>query len=123
MALNKGTVPVEEIEGTRCRIIESEATRDRVDYLKDLLEFNGIPPIIAENSAGEDGTAPVTFKLGVPMLVFNPVIAVYEKKLRTRDGRLVTPAIWDQRENVPHLPYWVEGLNVSAIYQEEINQR
>ena len=33
---------VEEINGTRCTVVEKGATAGRVDFLRELLEFNKI---------------------------------------------------------------------------------
>jgi hypothetical protein len=122
MTLTKGYCPVEEIGELRCRIIEGSCDNARARFLKDLLEYNGYKVVVAANPPAEEGGTGM-FKVGVTELLFNPVIRVYEKKLKTPDGRIVTPAIWDQREEVEHLPYWVEGLEVSQIYREELNQR
>jgi hypothetical protein len=96
---------VEEINGTRCTIVEKGATAKRVEFLKNLLEFNQFEVLIAEEApVGED--APKLFTIGVTDIVFNPVIAVYEMKLKTPDGQRVAPAYWEQYTNESKDQYW-----------------
>jgi hypothetical protein len=97
---------VEEIDGVRCTVVEKGATAARVEFLKSLLEFNGLEVKTAEEKpATED--APVTYSIGVTDLVFHPVIAIYEFKLKTPSGKLVSPAYWDQKEETPVDQYWL----------------
>ncbi len=104
MALNKGKHIVEEIDGVRCTVVETGATKERVEFLKKLLELNGyIVKVVAE---GEEGT---TFKIGVTDLIFNPVIDVYKRKLKSFTGKRVTPAYWLQqsdKETETEVNYW-----------------
>lgn len=95
---------VEEINGTRCTIVEKEATADRVGFLKKLLEFNKFEVLVAENAATEG--SPALFTVGVTDLVFNPVIAVYELSLKTADGKKVSPAYWNQDSTECIDEYW-----------------
>ncbi len=41
MSLLSGKHIVKEVQEIRCTIVETGATRERVDFLKDLLELNG----------------------------------------------------------------------------------
>ena len=41
---------VEEINGTRCTIVEKVATAARVEFLKKLLEFNKFEVLVAEEA-------------------------------------------------------------------------
>jgi len=95
---------VEEINGTRCTIVEKGAIADRVDFLKKLLEFNKFEVHVVEE-AHEVGT-PALFTIGVTDLVFNPVIAVYEMALKTSDGKKVSPAYWNQYTTEIVDEYW-----------------
>jgi len=95
---------VEEINGTRCTLIEKGATAIRIDFLKKLLEFNKLVVLVAEE-AHEEGT-PALFTIGVTDLVFNPVIAVYELSLKTPDGQKVSPAYWEQYTTKCVDEYW-----------------
>jgi len=95
---------VEEINGTRCTVVEKGATADRVDFLKKLLEFNKFEVIVATDAAVEG--SPALFTIGVTNLVFNPVIAVYELSLKTTDGKKVSPAYWNQYTTDSVDEYW-----------------
>jgi hypothetical protein len=97
---------VEEINGIRCTIIEKGATKERVNFLKDILIFNNFEVLMAEEpKASED--APELYTIGVTDLVFNPVIAIYEMSLKTRDGKNVSPAYWEQSTDMPVDQYWL----------------
>jgi len=95
MSLNNAKHIVGEIDGVRCTIVESGITRDRAAFLTDLLQLNNFVVrkirIPAENEDEED-----KYTIGVTDLVFNPVFAVYERSLRIREGRVVTPAYWNK---------------------------
>jgi hypothetical protein len=95
---------VEEINGTRCTIVEKGATADRVDFLRKLLVFNKFEVMVAEDAIVEG--APVLFTIGVTDLIFNPVIAVYEMALKTPDGKKVSPAYWNQDSTDSVDEYW-----------------
>jgi len=95
---------VEEINGTRCTIVEKGATADRVDFLRKLLVFNNYQVMVAEEVIVE-GT-PALFTIGVTDLVFNPVIAVYELSLKNTEGKKVSPAYWNQYSTDSVDEYW-----------------
>ncbi len=96
---------VEEINGTRCTIVEKGASAERVEFLKDLLEFNQFEVLVAEESPADED--PIKhFTIGVTDLVFNPVIAVYELRLKTPDGKKVSPAFWEQYTTESKDEYW-----------------
>jgi hypothetical protein len=108
---------VEEINGTRCTIVEKGASAERIEFLKNLLEFNQFEALVAEEPAqpqaeaqpGEPqaGIEPAKlFTIGVTDLIFNPVIAVYELKLKTPDGKKVSPAYWEQYTADSKDEYW-----------------
>ena len=94
---------VEEINGIRCTVIEKGISKERVAFLKDLLEFNKLEVVVAETA--EEG-APSSFTLGVTDVVFNPTIAGYEMSLKTRDGKSVSPAYWEQYTTEIVDEYW-----------------
>lgn len=103
MALNKGKHIVEEIDGLRCTVVEKGILEPRMRFLKDLLELNKYT--VKVNVEKKDN-APDSFTVGVTDLIFNPVIAVFESSLKTKDGKTVTPAYWNQ-ETSKILPfYW-----------------
>ena len=95
---------VEEINGTRCTIIEKGANAARVGFLKTLLEFNKYEVLIADEPIQEG--SPALFTIGITDLVFNPVIAVYELSLKTPAGQKVSPAYWNQESADCVDEYW-----------------
>ena len=103
MALNKGKHIVEEIDGIRCSVVEKGVSEVRSEFLKKLLEINGFTvKLVAEPDT-------LTFKVGVTDLLFNPVIDVYERRLKTTSGKRVTPAYWLQesdKETEAEVNYW-----------------
>jgi hypothetical protein len=104
-ALNKGKHIVSEIDGVRCTVVETGITKGRVDFLKDLLEFNHFEVKIAEDKRESEDT-PVIYTLGVTDIIFNPVISVYERSLKTRDGFRVSAPYWNQYTQVCNPKYW-----------------
>jgi len=105
-ALKNGKHIVAEIEGQRCTVVDSGITEDRMAFLKELLELNKFTVRVAtENVEAEN--QPKSFIIGVTDLLFNPVIAVYDCSLRTKDGKIVTPAYWNQKPPIVDSRYWV----------------
>lgn len=103
MALNKGKHLVEEIDGVRCTVVEKGITEDRAQFLKKILELNGYEVKIAVD------TDPTTLKLGVTDILFNPIIDVYERRLKSPSGKRITPAYWLQqsdKETEEEVNYW-----------------
>lgn len=115
----KGKHIVEEINGVRCSVVEKNTTQERVDFLKKLLEHNGfevyiekskvvlkpalkteVPPLLTQQHTE-------TFTIGVSDLVFNPVISIYSKKLKTLNGQIVSPSYWNLKEQKSEW-YWLE---------------
>ena len=106
MLLNKGKHLVEEIDGVRCTIVEKGITPDRAQFLKSLLELNGYEVKTATD------TDPATLILGVTDILFNAMIDVYERRLKSPTGKKVTPAYWLQqsdKETEEEVNYWNKG--------------
>ncbi len=89
-------------DGTKVTYVEKKVEKERVDFLRELLEFNGFNVIIEEEKRRSEED-PQLYTVCVDDLRFNPVIAVYNRQLRTKDGRKVTPDFWNQKteETVP----------------------
>jgi hypothetical protein len=102
---------VEEINGIRCTIVEKGASPERVNFLKELLTFNGFEVHSSEDKR-EDEAAPVTYVIGVTDLDFNPVISVYEMSLKTPTGERVSPAYWEQQKTEIVDQYWVRDEEI-----------
>ena len=135
MAINKNH-EFEELGGVKCAIVEKNASKERVAFLKDLLETNNFevvvvpspPPKAApppkpaavqeevaqpQTSNLEPQTlAPETFTIGVTNLAFNPTNAIFGRLLRTKDGHIVTQAYWYQKDPTSHdeIPYYETKL-------------
>ena len=127
MAINKNH-EFEELDGVKCAIVERNVSKERVGFLKDLLEYNGYtvvsipspPPKVAPAPAPATTTdavpvaaesappPPETFTVGVTNVMFNPINAIFGRLLKTRDGHTVTLAYWNQEETVAHdeIPYF-----------------
>jgi hypothetical protein len=126
MAINKNH-EFEDLDGIKCSIVEKNASKERVEFLKPLLEGNGfkviiVPspvkaPVAAPKPGGADATAPdpqpspalpETFTVGVTDVMFNPTNAIFGRLLRTKDGHVVTLAYWQQKEKIAddEMPYF-----------------
>ena len=106
MPLNKGKHIVEEIDGVRCTVVETGITQERMDFLKKLLELNGY---VVKTGLDKDG---ISLKIGVTDILFNPVIDVYKRSLKSFSGKKVTPAYWLQQsdsETEAEVNYWTFG--------------
>lgn len=136
MAINKNH-EFEELGGVKCAIVEKNASKERVAFLKDLLEANHFEVVVVASpppkaAAAPKPAAPVadptaqpqsqpepitppppeTFTVGVTNLAFNPTNAIFGRLLRTKDGHIVTQAYWYQKEKVSHdeTPYYEQKL-------------
>jgi hypothetical protein len=136
MAINKNH-EFEDLDGIKCAIVEKNASKERVAFLKQLLEYNRYAVIIVptpplkvapspkpvepkpEGAAPEALPAPEitpppveTFTVGVTDVTFNPTNAIFGRLLKTKDGHVVTLAYWEQKESVSHdeIPYFDQKL-------------
>ncbi len=126
MAINQNH-PFEELNGTRCAVVEKNVKPERVEFLKYILEGNGFtvvvvpspPPKAAPAPKVEDGAepavvitpiAPETFTVGVTDVTFNTTNAIFGRLLRSPDGHVVTMAYWQQKEDISHddIPYYTK---------------
>lgn len=127
MAINKNH-EFEELDGVKCAIVEKNASRERADFLKELLEWNQYTVVVVPGAPPKAAPAPATasvpadeaatpppppppptiFTVGVTDVTFNPVNAVFGRLLKTKDGRVVTLAYWQQKEAVAQdeIPYF-----------------
>ena len=136
MAINKNH-EFEELGGVKCAIVEKNASKERVAFLKELLETNQFEVVVVPSpppkaaaapkpAAPADPNAPAetpveipppppppeTFTIGVTNLAFNPTNAIFGRLLRTKDGHVVTQAYWYQKESSSHdeIPYYENKL-------------
>ena len=102
MTLNKIKPVIEEIDGERCVIVEIGINKERATFLRKLLEHNGFT---VKEKTSEDAT----ISLGVTDLMFNPVLDIYKRRLKSFSGKKVTPAYWLQisdAETEAEVNYW-----------------
>jgi hypothetical protein len=129
MAINKNH-EFEELGGVKCAIVEKNASKERVAFLKDLLEHNKFEVVVVPSppakvapakpaapiAEGEpqpptpnpEPPAPETFSVGVTNLAFNPTNAIFGRQLKAKVGHIVTAVYWYQKETVSNdaIPYY-----------------
>jgi hypothetical protein len=105
MAINNAKHIVSEIDGVRCTVVETGSTLGRAAFLNDLLTFNGLDVKELQEPANEPGEES-KYTIGVTDILFNPVFAIYERRLKTREGSFVTPAYWKQECTDCDPRYW-----------------
>ena len=133
MAINKNH-EFEDLGTSKCAIVEKNASPERVQFLKTLLEFNKYEVVVVDSPApkaapaapvaapveGEapapapapaapiEPPAPTTFTIGVTDLCFNATNAIFGRQLKTTDGHIVSLAYWQEKESVSNdeLPYF-----------------
>lgn len=123
MAINKNH-EFEDLDGVKCAIVEKNASQQRVDFLKPLLEFNKYTVVVVASLPAKAAAAatpattdapgetaplpPATFTIGVTDVTFNPTNAIFGRLLKTHNGHIVTLAYWQQKETVSkdNVPYF-----------------
>ena len=90
---------------TRVTFVEKKIDENRKNFLKELLEHNGLIVIIQEEKRKTE-EEPQLYTVAVTDMVFNPTIWVFERKLRTLDGRKVTQDFWNQKTEETNPKYW-----------------
>ena len=129
MAINKNH-EFEDLGTSKCAIVEKNASPERVQFLKTLLEYNKYEVVVVDSPApkaapaapmaapveGEAPAAPApvapapaapivppaptTFTIGVTDLCFNAINAIFGRQLKTTDGHIVSLAYWQEKESV-----------------------
>ena len=123
MAINKNH-EFEDLGTSKCAIVEKNASAERVQFLKTLLEFNKYEVVVVDSPAPKaapvapapapapaapmEPPAPTTFTIGVTDLCFNATNAIFGRQLKTADGHIVSLAYWQEKESVSNdeLPYF-----------------
>jgi hypothetical protein len=128
MAINKNH-EFEDLGTKKCAIVEKNASAERVQFLKTLLEFNKYEVVVVDSPApkaapatgaapvaapveGETPApapvvatapivppAPITFTIGVTDLCFNATNAIFGRQLKTTGGHIVSLAYWQEKES------------------------
>lgn len=107
MPLTNAKHIIGEIDGVRCTIVETGSSLERAAFLRDLLEFNKLDVKELQEPSVAEGAEP-RFTIGVTSMIFNPVFAVYECLLKTREGKYVTPGYWKQECTDCDPRYWIK---------------
>lgn len=90
----------------RVTFVEKNAGEDRMQFLKSLLEHNGFEVIVEEEKRKSEED-PVLYTIGVTDMVFNPTIYVFQRRLKTLDGKhIVNQDYWNQVTNETKPQYW-----------------
>ena len=119
MALNQNHI-CEELEGVKCSVIEKNCTPERAAFLKELLEHNKFTAVVVKSAASKAAPKPLAegetsppaevtpelFTVGVTDLSFNTINAIFNRELITKEGNIVTPQFWKQKESVSHQNHW-----------------
>lgn len=134
MAINKNH-EFEDLNGIKCAVVEKNASQERIDFLKPLLELNGFtvvvipspPPKAAPAPKPAEGEAavaetstlnpsPSTFTLGVTDVRFNVTNALMGRMLKTKEGKVVTVDYWNQKEasSKDTIPYFAQDEYIHA---------
>jgi hypothetical protein len=106
MAIDNAKHIIGEIDGVRCTIIETGATLERVAFLSDLLSFNNLETKELKE-VSDAALTEVKYTIGVTDLKFNPVFAIYERQLKTKEGTFVTPGYWKEECIECDPRYWM----------------
>jgi hypothetical protein len=93
------------INGTRVSFVEKGISKERMEFLKNLLEYNRFTVLTEEVPSKVEGEAP-TYTIAVDDMKFNAVIWIYDRRLRLPDGRYVTHEFWDKGEGLTKPQYW-----------------
>ena len=125
MAINKNH-EFEDLGTSKCAIVEKNASPERVQFLKTLLEFNKYEVVVVDSPApkaapaapapapveGEapapapasaapmEPPAPTTFTIGVTDLCFNATNAIFGRQLKTADGHIITSLLARKRVGI-----------------------
>ena len=131
MAINKNH-EFEDLGTSKCAIVEKNASAERVQFLKTLLEFNKYEVVVVDSPAPKAAPAapvaaplegeapapapaapapppaPTTFTIGVTDLCFNATNAIFGRQLKTTGGNIVSLAYWQEKESVSNdeIPYF-----------------
>jgi hypothetical protein len=122
MAITKTDHIIEEIDGVRCSVVEKNVSPERLAFIRPILEFNGLevkitqspPPKTPPAPPATEGApappspspAPETFTVGVTDKLFNIMLAIYARRIKTPDGSIISPHYWNQDGEITGKWYW-----------------
>jgi hypothetical protein len=90
----------------RVTFVEKKIEKDRMEFLKKLLEVNDFEVVIQEEKRKSEED-PQLYTVAVTDMVFNPTIYVFQRRLKTIDGKhIVTQDYWNQVTEETNPQYW-----------------
>ena len=90
----------------RVTFIEKKIEKERMEFLKKLLEVNDFEVVIQEEKRKSEED-PQLYTVAVTDMVFNPTIYVFQRRLKTIDGKhIVTQDYWNQKTEETNPQYW-----------------
>ncbi len=90
----------------RVTFVEKNIPESRMLFLKELLEVNGFE-VVVEEEAKKSEEDPLLYTIGVTDMVFNPTVYVFQRRLKTIDGKhKVCPDYWNQITKDTKPQYW-----------------
>jgi len=131
MAINKNH-EFEDLDGIKCAIVEKNVSKERVEFLKKILEYNHYTVVVVPTPAPKTvppkpapavvsattvtmpeptlsptpepaaPPAPETFTVGVTDVTFNPINAIFGRLLKAPGAHVVTLAYWQQKDKESH---------------------
>ncbi len=94
------------IEDQRVTFVEKKIEEARKDFLTKLLKFNNFKVIIQEEKRKNE-EEPQLYTIGVTDMTFHPTIWVFERRLKTLDGKYkVNQDYWNQLSEDTKPQYW-----------------
>lgn len=94
-----------EINGQRVTFVEKKVAKERAGFLSALLTFNEFEVLVTEDERKSE-EEPQLYTVAVTDMVFNPTVWVFQRRLKTFDGRKVTQAYWNQDSDETNPRYW-----------------
>jgi len=90
----------------RVTFVEKKIEKERMEFLTKLLEVNDFEVVIQEEKRKSEED-PQLYTVAVTDMVFNPTIYVFQRRLKTIDGKhIVTQDYWNQVTEETNPQYW-----------------
>jgi len=89
----------------RVTFIEKKIGAERKNFLQALLEHNGFEVVVNEEKRKSE-EEPQLYTIGVTDMTFNPTVYIFQRRLRTQDGHIVTQDYWNQKTTETTPQYW-----------------
>ena len=99
MGLHKFEHVTREIDDINYRVIESGISRQRADFLQQLLRFNRVETRLEQDPPQEGKQT--TYTLLTPDVTFNPVVKVYNRLVQARAASQRVFALLETRSDLP----------------------